>query len=166
MLHLIILKLVTSLNYRFLSQKLMKMVQTMKIKYMLVNKTGKARKIPPFEAWQWTRHVEDENQLKSILQGLKKTIRDNRLTLANLYVEPAAALEELYRTSMPFYKGPIIYDETLLPSRIINRNEETLDTLFDEDTSYSNESGKANPVNMTLLQARRLASPWGMLQKA
>jgi hypothetical protein len=138
----------------------------MKIKYMLVNKTGKARKKPPFEAWQWTRHVEDENQLKSILQGLKKTIRDNRLTLANLYVEPAAVLEELYRTSMPFYKGPIIYDETLLPSRIINRNEETLDTLFDEDTSYANESGKANPVSISHLQARRLASPWGMLQKA
>lgn len=138
----------------------------MKIKYMLVNKTGKARKIPPFEAWQWTRYVEDEDQLKTILNGLKKTIRDNRLTLANLYVEPAAALDALYRTSMPFYKGPIIYDETLWPSRIINRNEEDLDALLDHEASNGSDSGKTKPVHSSHLQARRLASPWGMLQKA
>ncbi len=138
----------------------------MKIKYMLVNKTGKARKIPPFEAWQWTRYVEDEEQLKTILNGLKKTIRDNRLTLANLYVEPAAALDALYRTSMPFYKGPIIYDETLWPSRIINRNEEASDTLLNDEALNCCDSSNEKSAHLNHVQVRRLASPWGMLQKA
>ena len=125
----------------------------MKIKYMLVNKTGKARKIPPFEAWQWTHHVEDESQLQSLFNGLKKTIRDNRLTLANLYVEPPAA-NKAYAAAPSFaYKGPIIYDETLWPKRIINRHEEAPDDRF-FDACFDSA---ANDCTVT--------SPWGAMLK-
>jgi len=105
----------------------------MKVRYMLVNKTGKARKIPPFEAWQWTHHIEDEDQLKLLFNGLKKLIRDNRLTLANLYVEQPK-VHGAGRVAPQFsYKGPIIYDETLGPKRIINRHEEMLEDMQDHD---------------------------------
>ena len=137
----------------------------MKITYMLLNKTGKARKIPPFEAWQWTHYIEDESQLKAFLNGLKKTIRDNRLTLANLHVEPAAALESLYRTSLPFYKGPIIYDETLWPKRIINRHEEALESFMDDDDA-STHASSSESIHLSTMQVKRLASPWGLSQKA
>ena len=44
----------------------------MKISYMLWNKTGKARKVPAGEAWQWIHEVEDEQQMVKLFHVLKK----------------------------------------------------------------------------------------------
>jgi hypothetical protein len=96
----------------------------MKVSYMLFNKTGKARKIPPGQAWQWTLHVEDASQLAHVLGQLKRQIRDNRLALANLKIE-RHMLESEPTSDMTFaYKGPIIYDEAIRPQRIFNRHAE------------------------------------------
>jgi hypothetical protein len=91
----------------------------MKVSYVLLNKTGKARMIPAGEAWKWTVHVEDASQLTHVLGHLKRQIRDNRLALANLVIE-----RHLLETETPSdvrfaYKGPIIYDEGIHPQRII-----------------------------------------------
>lgn len=96
----------------------------MKVSYMLLNKTGKARKIPPGQAWQWTVHVEDVTQLTRVLNHLKREIRDNRLALANLRFE-RHTLDEVPTEQVAFaYKGPIIYDRAIQPQRIINRHAE------------------------------------------
>ncbi len=96
----------------------------MKVSYMLLNKTGKARKIPPGQAWQWTVHVEDASQLTRVLNHLKREIRDNRLALANLHFE-RHTLDEVDTQEVAFvYKGPIIYDGAIQPQRIINRHAE------------------------------------------
>nr|WP_315489849.1 hypothetical protein [uncultured Rhodoferax sp.] len=96
----------------------------MKVSYMLLNKTGKARKIPPGQAWQWTVHVEDASQLTRVLNQLKRDIRDNRLALANLRFE-RHSLDEIATQELAFaYKGPIIYDRCIQPQRIINRHAE------------------------------------------
>ncbi len=96
----------------------------MKVSYMLLNRTGKARKIPPGQAWQWTVHVEDASQLTQVLNHLKREIRDNRLALANLRFErhtlDAVATEEVAFD----YKGPIIFDGGIQPHRIFNRHAE------------------------------------------
>jgi len=44
----------------------------MKISYMLWNRTGKSRKIPTGQAWQWIHEVEDEQQLVKVFLRLKK----------------------------------------------------------------------------------------------
>lgn len=96
----------------------------MKVSYMLLNKTGKARKIPPGEAWQWTVHVEDASQLTRVLNHLKREIRDNRLALANLRFD-RHTLDAVASDEVAFaYKGPIIYDGGIQPQRIINRHAE------------------------------------------
>jgi hypothetical protein len=96
----------------------------MKVSYMLLNKTGKARKIPPGEAWQWTVHVEDASQLTRVLNHLKREIRENRLALANLRFE-RHTLDAVASDEVAFaYKGPIIYDGGIQPQRIINRHAE------------------------------------------
>lgn len=59
----------------------------MKVSYMLLNKSGKARKIPPGQAWQWTFHIEDTAQLEHVWVQLKRDIRENRLALANLRIQ-------------------------------------------------------------------------------
>lgn len=98
----------------------------MKVSYMLLNKTGKARKIPPGEAWQWTVHVEDASQLTRVLDRLKRDIRENRLALANLRFE-RHTLDVVSTDEVAFvYKGPIIYDRGIQPQRIINRHAETV----------------------------------------
>ena len=98
----------------------------MKVSYTLLNKTGKARKIPPGEAWQWTVHVEDVSQLTRVLSHLKREIRDNRLALANLRFE-RHTLDELSTQDVAFaYKGPIIYDGGIQPQRIFNRHAEAV----------------------------------------
>ncbi len=94
----------------------------MKISYMLVNQSGKARKIPPGQAWRWTYHVEDESELAMVFSSLKRDIRDNRLALANLVIERHKLEQENEQTVSFDYKGPIIYDESLRASRIINRH--------------------------------------------
>jgi hypothetical protein len=96
----------------------------MKVSYMLLNATGKARKIPPGQAWQWTVHVEDASQLTRVLNHLKREIRDNRLALANLRFE-RHTLDAVSPDEVTFsYKGPIIYDRGIQPQRIINRHAE------------------------------------------
>jgi hypothetical protein len=92
----------------------------MKVTYMLLNKSGKARKIPPGQAWQWKLHVEDPSQLTHVLDQLKHDIRDNRLTLANLRFE-RHPLDVEAPVEVGFaYKGPVLYDEGIQPQRIIN----------------------------------------------
>jgi len=44
----------------------------MKITYMLVNRSGKGRRIPAGDAWQWIHHVEDVSQMKAVFVKLKK----------------------------------------------------------------------------------------------
>jgi hypothetical protein len=96
----------------------------MKVSYMLLNKTGKSRKIPPGEAWQWTVHVEDASQLTQVLNRLKREIRDNRLALANLRFE-RHTLDAVSPDEVAFaYKGPIIFDRGIQPQRIFNRHAE------------------------------------------
>nr|WP_295778450.1 hypothetical protein [Rhodoferax sp.] len=96
----------------------------MKVSYILLNKTGKARKIPPGEAWQWTVYVEDASQLTQVLDRLKRDIRENRLALANLRFE-RHTLDTVSTDEVAFaYKGPIIYDRAIQPQRIINRHAE------------------------------------------
>ena len=113
---------------------------------MLVNKSGKARKIPPFEAWQWTHYLDDEDQLYSLYNALKKTIRDNRLTLANLHVD-TTGLDNSNRSAHHFsYKGPIIYDETIRPARIINRHVETLDECLQDEVCATTNHIKLPPL--------------------
>ena len=89
---------------------------------MLLNQSGKARKIPPGEAWRWTYHVEDESQLAVVLGNLKRDIRDNRLALANLVIERHQLEQEMPDAVSFVYKGPIIYDDAIRASRIINRH--------------------------------------------
>jgi hypothetical protein len=96
----------------------------MKVSYMLLNKSGKARKIPPGHAWKWNYHVEDAHQLTHVLDHLKREIRDNRLVLANLQFE-RHAMDAVSPGDVGFaYKGPIIYDCEIQPQRIINRHVE------------------------------------------
>lgn len=94
----------------------------MKVSYMLLNKSGKARKIPPGHAWKWTYHVEDASQLTQVLVHLKREIRDNRLALANLQIERHQLEADVPHEVKFDYKGPIIYDGGIQPQRIINRH--------------------------------------------
>ena len=94
----------------------------MKVSYMLFNKSGKARKIPPGHAWKWTYHIEDAAQLSEVLGHLKREIRDNRLALANLQIERHQLEDEVPREVKFDYKGPIIYDSGIQPQRIIDRH--------------------------------------------
>jgi len=96
----------------------------MKVIYMLLNLTGKSRKIPPGHAWQWNVHVEDVSQLAQVLNHLKREIRDNRLALANLRFE-RHTLDVVTTAEVAFvYKGPIIFDRGIQPQRIFNRHAE------------------------------------------
>ena len=94
----------------------------MKVSYMLLNKSGKARKIPPGHAWQWTYYVEDASQLTDVLVQLKRDIRENRLALANLRIERHKMDVDTPQDVTFNYKGPIIYDGGIQPQRIINRH--------------------------------------------
>jgi hypothetical protein len=98
----------------------------MKVSYMLLNRTGKARKIPPGQAWQWKVHVEDASQLSKVIGRLKRDIRDNRLALANLRFERHDLDVETPAHVDFAYKGPVIYDEAINPQRIINQHAENV----------------------------------------
>ena len=103
----------------------------MRISYMLWNKTGKGRKIPTGQAWQWIHEVEDECQMVNIFKRLKKTIRECRLTLVNLHLEQRHGSDELLERATFAYKGPILFDEAIAPKRIIHVHE---DTFEDQNT--------------------------------
>ncbi len=104
----------------------------MKISYMLVNRSGKGRRIPPGDAWQWIHHVEDAAQMKAVFFKLKKRIRENRLCLANLRLEQRASDDDFLEMARFEYKGPVIEDDTISPKRIILVHEESVDQPFEE----------------------------------
>ena len=107
----------------------------MKISYMLWNKTGKARKVPAGEAWQWIHEVEDEQQMVKLFSRLKKTIRECRLTLVNLHIEQRDCSEALLARATFTYKGPILFEENITPKRITHRHEDTFEDQQTE-TAY------------------------------
>ncbi len=104
----------------------------MKITYMLVNRSGKGRRIPAGDAWQWIHHAEDAPQMKEVFLKLKKKIRDDRLTLANLHIEQRLSSEDFLELATFEYKGPVIYDESISPKRIIFVHEESVDEPLNE----------------------------------
>ena len=106
----------------------------MKISYILWNRSGKGRKVPTGQAWQWIHEVEDERQMVNIFKRLKKTIRECRLTLVNLHIEQRDCSDELLETATFAYKGPILYDEKIAPQRIMHVHE---DTFEDQDTELA-----------------------------
>ena len=106
----------------------------MKITYMLVNRSGKGRRIPAGDSWQWIHHVEDVSQLKAVFLKLKKRIRDDRLTLANLHFEQRDSSGGFMEMASFEYKGPVIVDETISPKRIIFVHEESVDESLEETT--------------------------------
>jgi len=106
----------------------------MKITYMLVNRSGKGRRIPAGGAWQWIHHVEDAPQMRAVFLKLKKRIRVDRLTLANLHLEQRQSSEDFLEMASFEYKGPVIYDETISPKRIILVHEESVDEQLAETT--------------------------------
>jgi len=99
----------------------------MKITYMLFNRTGKGRRIPAGDAWQWIHHIEDEQQMKAVFSKIKKRIRENRLTLANLHIEQRNSSDDFLEMATFAYKGSIIYDETISPKRIIFVHEDSVE---------------------------------------
>lgn len=101
---------------------------------MLVNRSGKGRRIPAGGAWQWIHHVEDAPQMRAVFLKLKKRIRVDRLTLANLHLEQRQSSENFLEMSSFEYKGPVIYDETISPKRIILVHEESVDEQLAETT--------------------------------
>ena len=104
----------------------------MKITYMLVNRSGKGRRIPAGDAWQWIHHVEDAPQMKAVFLKLKKRIREDRLSLANLHIEQRLSSEDFLELATFEYKGPVIYDESISPKRIIFVHEESVDEPLNE----------------------------------
>ena len=106
----------------------------MKITYMLLNRSGKGRRIPAGDAWQWIHHVEDAPQMKAVFLKLKKRIREDRLCLANLHFEQRDSSEEFMEMASFEYKGPVIHDETISPKRIIFVHEESIDEPLEETT--------------------------------
>ncbi|MEZ7847694.1 MAG: hypothetical protein ACI9LD_001801 [Polaromonas sp.] len=97
----------------------------MKVSYVLRNHAGKSRKIPAGEAWQWHHFVEDEAQANAVLADLKKKIRENRLQLANLFVDKLS-IRDFQKLKVQFtYKGEVQYDDQLRPKRIINQHEDS-----------------------------------------
>jgi len=99
----------------------------MKISYMLCNNSGKGRTVPSGQAWQWIHQIEDEKQMLSVFTKLKKRIRECRLTLANLHIEQHHSSDEFLEQATFEYKGPIIYDDSIIPKRIINIHEDSIE---------------------------------------
>jgi len=106
----------------------------MKISYMLWNRTGKGRKVPQGQAWQWIHEIEDKHQMSNVFKRLKKTIRECRLVLINLNIEQRDCSDELLEQATFAYKGPILYDKSMSPRRIIHVHEDTFETQDAETT--------------------------------
>ena len=99
----------------------------MKVSYVLRIHAGKSRKIPIGESWQWHHFVEDEAQANAVLADLKKKIRDNRLQLANLFVDKFS-VTDFEKLNVRFtYKGQVQYDDRLCPKRIINQHDDAVE---------------------------------------
>ena len=63
---------------------------------------------------------------------LKKRIREDRLSLANLHIEQRLSSEDFLELATFEYKGPVIYDESISPKRIIFVHEESVDEHLTE----------------------------------
>jgi len=99
----------------------------MKISYMLCNKSGNGRTVPLGQAWQWIHQVEDQKQMLSVFAKLKKRIREYRLTLANLQIDKRHCSNEFLEKATFEYKVPIIYDDSISPTRIFNIHEDSIE---------------------------------------
>jgi alpha-amylase/alpha-mannosidase (GH57 family) len=97
--------------------------RVMKISYMLLNNTGKDLDVPIGAAWQWIHEVEDEEQMRSVFERLKRKTHEDRLTLANLRINERECSDALLVDTFDF-KGPALYDKTIAPKRIIHLHEE------------------------------------------
>lgn len=101
----------------------------MKISYVLLNENDKDHGVPHGVAWQWIHEVNDEDQMQSVFERLKKKISDGRLTVANLRINQREYAEVFADVDTFGFKGPVIYDKTIAPRRIIHLQEE-----LDEDS--------------------------------
>ena len=99
----------------------------MKISYFLHNISGEGRKIPAGEAWQWHHNIEDLEQANTLFTHLKTRILENRLALANLYVDKAQVREADPDIVALLGDAPIEYIESLKAKRIISKHEDFLD---------------------------------------
>jgi hypothetical protein len=96
----------------------------MKISYVLLNKTGKDRSVPRGAAWQWIHQVHDEDQMQSVLKRLRKKMSDDQLIVANLRINQMEYSEIFSDGDALGFKGPVIYDKTIEPRRIIHLQED------------------------------------------
>jgi hypothetical protein len=101
----------------------------MRVSYFLHNASGLGRKIPRGEAWQWLHNIEDLDQAKTLFDHLKRRIAENRLTLANLYVDKIPLTQISSDLKNALGEEPVEYNEVLTATRIINKHEEFLDDL-------------------------------------
>ena len=95
----------------------------MKISYMLLNNTGQDLSMPIGAAWQWMHEVDDEKQMRSVLERLKGVTHEDRLTLANLRINQRECSDALLENNFGF-KVPVLYDKTIAPKRIIHLHED------------------------------------------
>lgn len=97
----------------------------MKISYVLLNKTGIDRSVPRGAAWQWVHHVNDEDQIESVFERLKRKIFDEQLIVANLRINQREYAGAFSDGGAFGFKGPIVYDNTIAPKRIIHLQAES-----------------------------------------
>ena len=95
----------------------------MKISYMLVNNSGHGLSMPIGAAWHWIREVDDEKQMKSVFERLRRITHEDRLTLANLRINQRECSDALLENTFGF-KVPVLYDKTIAPKRIIHLPED------------------------------------------
>ena len=95
----------------------------MKISYMLVNHSGHGLSMPTGAAWHWIHEVDDEKQMRSVFERLKRITHADRLTLANLRINQRECSDALLADTFGF-KVPVLYDKTIAPKRIIHLHED------------------------------------------
>ncbi len=95
----------------------------MKISYLLLNNTGRDLGMPIGAAWQWIHEVEDEEQMRSVFERLKRKTHADQLTLANLRINERECSDALLVDTFDL-KGPALYDKTITPTRINHLHEE------------------------------------------
>ena len=79
--------------------------------------------MPIGAAWQWIHEVEDEEQMRSVFERLKRKTHEDQLTLANLRINERECSDALLVDTFDL-KGPALYDKTITPTRIIHLHEE------------------------------------------
>jgi hypothetical protein len=109
-----------------LSQRRIKM----KVSYMLLNRSELGNGVPSGMAWQWIHCIEDEKQLVSILNKVKKIITKNWLTFANFQVDKQHEADKFLEVAHEIISSQIYYDEKITPERIFYINE---DLRYEDD---------------------------------